>query len=113
MATNKDLIKRADDLGGQLNEEVSTDGLNNAQLVAYVKGLAERVAEAAESEATEQPKEPKVKAKASAYCIAEGKSIMATAMRILGPGEDVRSEDLAGGDSAFKQLLEKGKIVKR
>lgn len=43
--------------------------------------------------------------------IAEGRSITATAGRILGPGESVSPKDLSGGDEAFKNLREAGLIV--
>ena len=50
MATNKDLIKQAEELAGATGETITTEGLNNAQLTALVKTLK---AEAEKAEAGE------------------------------------------------------------
>jgi len=39
MASNKEFIEQAEKLAGELNKEIVTEGLNNAQLGALVKNL--------------------------------------------------------------------------
>jgi hypothetical protein len=110
MAKTVDLITRAKGLAAQLNEDINTEELNHAQATALVKSLEARL----EAPVEEAPvEEAPVEAIEGEYCLAHGRSVTATKGRILGPKDAVQPEDLAGGESAFKALLEKGVIVKR
>lgn len=95
MPSNKDLIEEI----LKIDEEAVTDSLNNKQLGALLKKL----------KSDDVTPEPEVKS--PAFSVKKGKAI--TSKRgILADGDEVKADDLAGGEDSLKALVESGHVVK-
>lgn len=122
MATNKILIAQAIalTLAASIELPEGTDKLNNAQLAELVKGMkkdhpdaAAKVEENERIAAEELAALAKKKAEEGTppYCIADGKSLT-TKRGLLGPGREIKAEDLAGGDKALKAFVKSKHVTK-
>jgi len=102
MPSNKELKKSITDAAEKLGVDApNTDGMSNSKLAETLSELKNR--------------EPIVEALVEALepgipVIAEGKALT-TKRGILGPGEPIVPEDLAGGEEAFEALVENGYVV--
>lgn len=122
MAKNKVLIIQAAALAlaAGVTLEKGTDGLNNAQLVKLVKDMkaehpdaAAKVEEAERIAAEELAtlKAAKKEKKIPPFYIADGKALT-TKRGLLGPGREIKAEDLAGGDTALKAFVKTKHVIK-
>lgn len=133
MPSNKQLGAEALEIAQKLKIVVVTAGLNNAELVKLVADLkakakdAENDTQADNAESTDETtgdaEIEAIKAKAAEeaevaskiepfpYSVKSGKSI--TSKRgILGEGEEVKVEDLPGGQKTIDDLIERGYVEK-
>ena len=99
MATNKDMI--ADIL--KLDENATTEGLNNAQLTKLLKEL-----NADEGELLLPDVE---KVKVAPYSIAQGKAVTCK-KGMLEHGDEIKAEYLGGGQDALDLLVNSKVVVK-
>jgi len=119
MPSNADIIKAIAEAAEAAGVDVpETEGLKNDELAEVLSGLKKTdkkqdkadtlvVAAAAAAERTEE----EAKVKKPPFEIAKGKSL--TSKRgILGPGKEVKAEDLAGGKDAIAAFVKSGHIVK-
>jgi len=85
MASNKEFIEQAEKLAGELNKEIVTEGLNNAQLGALVKNLKAEADAKAKAEA-----DAKAKAEADAKAQkGKKKVILQSRYGEKGPGDTI------------------------
>lgn len=104
MPSNKDLIKQALALAVALSLVIETDGLSNEKLAALVSDLKAKKKDA--DTVTQADTAPKV-----AYSIAKGRAI--TSRRgILADGDEIKENDLAGGQKALDAFVKSGHVVK-
>lgn len=122
MATNKVLIAQAIAicLAAGIDLPEGADELNNAQLAKLVKDMkkdhpdaAAKVEDDERIAAEELAELAKKKAEkvTPPYCIADGKSLT-TKRGLLGPGREIKAEDLAGGDKALKAFVKSKHVTK-
>lgn len=119
MPSNKDLIKQAEELAEKLGEDKpKTEGLKNDDLVALVSGLREKAkatTEGAEDAAKAKVEAEEAKAEAAKkkppFYVEKGKAI--TSKRgILGEGDEIKADDLAGGKEALEAFIKSGHVAK-
>jgi len=129
MATNKVLIAQAIAIAMAADldlaeGEAELNKMNNAELAKVVKDMkkshpdaAAKVAEDERLAAKELADAKKAKAKAKAaeakppYYLADGKSIT-TKRGLLGPGREIKAEDLAGGQKALDGFVKTKHVIK-
>ncbi len=124
MPKNEDLIKSITDVATEKGIDVpETENKSNNELVEILKTLntptppaapsdddvAAKAASDAKAEAAKVKAEKKVKR--PPFYIAEGKAIT-TKRGILGPDEEIRVKDLAGGKDAIEKFVKTGHILK-
>ncbi len=109
MPSNKDLIKQIKHHANNLNMDlyVELDGLKNAELTELLSDIKAKWRDASMHTAADEvgPAEP-----SEHLVIAEGKSLT-TKRGILGPGEEIKPQDLAGGEETLMDLYSKGYVV--
>ena len=129
MASNKDLIKQATEIAAELDIRINTSGLNNAKLAALVSDLkakqrdagldtqADTAPVAAEHEVGEtgaallEEAATEPAAPAFPFSVAPGKALT-TKRGVLGEGEEIKAEDIAGdGPANLKALVKAGFVA--
>ncbi len=140
MASNKNLIKEANELAAELKLAINTDGRNNKALSALVSDLKAKqrdaandtqadIAETVEHEVGETgaalmetpataddtegdaPEPAAEPAKAFPFSVAAGKAIT-TKRGILAEGEEIAEVDLSGGKDSLEALVKSGHVKK-
>lgn len=124
MPSNNELIAEAVKLAGELNLEVTTDGLDNKGLGALVSDLkakkkdAELKTQADEAAAAAAEAEAKAKADAEAapkrapgVYVADGKAVTSK-IGILTGGKLVEAKHFSGGQTTLDHLVKRGHCVK-
>ena len=124
MPSNADLIKEAQELSTFLGLEDTSNGLNNAQLVALISDLKakkrdkENPTSADEAEAKKKADDDAAAAKKKAdddaakkppFYMADGKSITSK-KGVLSDGDEVKAEYLNGGKKTIDQFVKSGHI---
>lgn len=118
MASNKELIEQAVVLATALGLTVETEGLNNAKLTELVKDLKAKKKDA-DTESGADEAEARAKAEAEGddddvpppFSIAPGKALT-TKRGLLGPGEEIKADDLAGGKKALTAFVKSKHVIK-
>jgi len=107
MASNNDLIKSIADL----NPDVETQGLNNAQLFATLKSLKLVDTPAAvPSDINDGPADDEAEEITAVYHVKMGKAL--TSKRgILSDGDEIKAEYLPGGQEAINAFVVSGHVV--
>ena len=103
MPSNKELISEAQDLSGELNLAIDTDGLKNDALVSLVSDLRAKKRDAdTDTQADEL--------QSSGPVVAQGRAVT-TRRGVLGPGEAIFAKDVTGGDKTLQNLIKAGIVV--
>lgn len=124
------LVAQVQGLAEQLGTTVDTDGLSNEALTELVENLKVSVNEAAKADAdidavnaaaegageNETAKEAKVEAvaeeaaKKPPYYLMPGKALTTIKRGILGPGDEIKPEDIAGGKTSLDKFVKSGHV---
>ena len=110
MPSNAELSTQAANLAEELNLEIDTEGLNNAQLAALVSDLK---AKADDASLDTQADTAAKATKKPAFYVAPRKAITTKRGILTGDSEDeVKAGDLHGGKATLEALVESEHVLK-
>lgn len=107
MPSNKELISQVEKLSDELGLEVVTKGLNNDELAELMSDLKAKKKYAD----SDDQFEPEAKEEKPPYYVMPGKAITSK-RRILGDGDEIKADDLAGGKEALDAFVKSGHVGK-